>query len=300
MRPKLLPAVAAVLLAAAVGLGSAAAQASSKPATIKPAAGGPHTIFTVTFRTPDPPGHSGLFETSYLLSASGGSAAPGCVTDVSRSFAKSVPHGRITTALDPRRLGDPWCLGTFRGRVQEQRGPYCPQHMLCAEFATQVKTIGRFSFSVTQPTAGIHVPAPPGTVITTATTTTPASTAPTTTTPTTPQDTTPPTFAGITSAFACTPGPQRPGQTTPFTLTWTAATDGVTPSGQIVYDVYVATSPGAEDFSKPTYTTPPGITSYRTPGLPSHGTFYFVVRAKDLAGNEDRNTVEARGADPCV
>jgi hypothetical protein len=29
-------------------------------------------------------------------------------------------------------------------------------------------------------------------------------------------------------------------------------------------------------------------TSFTTAGLPSHGTFYFVVRARDRAGNEDR------------
>lgn len=110
----------------------------------------------------------------------------------------------------------------------------------------------------------------------------------------------PPTFTGIEKAFACTPGTQRPGQTTPFTLTWRAASDNVTPSAQLVYDVYVASSPGAEDFARPTWTTPPGVTSYRTAGLGSHGSFYFVVRARDAAGNEDANTIEVHGADPCL
>jgi hypothetical protein len=115
-----------------------------------------------------------------------------------------------------------------------------------------------------------------------------------------PVDTTPPKFGGLKAAFACTPGPQRPGQTTPFTLSWDAASDDGTPDSLIVYDVYLAAAPGGEDFSEPTWTTPPGVTGYRTPGLASHGTFYFVVRARDLAGNEDRNTVELRGSDPCV
>jgi hypothetical protein len=34
--------------------------------------------------------------------------------------------------------------------------------------------------------------------------------------------------------------------------------------------------------------------------LASHGSFYFVVRARDAAGNEDRNTIEVHGSDPCV
>jgi hypothetical protein len=112
--------------------------------------------------------------------------------------------------------------------------------------------------------------------------------------------TAPPKFAGIQWAFACTPGPQTPGETTPFNLGWEAATDDVTPPGLIVYDIYMAPQPGGEDFSSPTWTTEPGATEYRTEGLPSHGTFYFVVRARDRAGNEDANTVEVRGSDPCV
>ena len=53
------------------------------------------------------------------------------------------------------------------------------------------------------------------------------------------------------------PGAQRPGETTPFTLTWKAATDDVTPSDEIVYDVYEATTSGGANFSEPTLTTLP-------------------------------------------
>lgn len=113
-------------------------------------------------------------------------------------------------------------------------------------------------------------------------------------------DATPPVFAGLQGAFACTPGPQRPGQTTPFTLSWEAATDDVTPSSQIVYDIYLASTSGGENFSQPTWVTEPGATTFRTPGLSSHGTFYFVVRARDRAGNEDRNRLERLGSDPCL
>jgi hypothetical protein len=113
-------------------------------------------------------------------------------------------------------------------------------------------------------------------------------------------DMTPPTFGGLVSAFACTPGPQRPGQTTPFNLSWEPAVDDVDPPSAIVYDVYLSEKPGGEDYSKPTWTTGRGANGFRTPGLPSHGTFYFVVRARDRAGNEDSNTVELKGSDPCV
>jgi hypothetical protein len=85
----------------------------------------------------------------------------------------------------------------------------------------------------------------------------------------------------------------------PYWLTWQAATDDVTPSSQIVYDVFLAYTSGGENFSHPNWTTPPGATTYTTPNLPSEGT-YFVVRARDQAGNEDTNTIERTGVDPCL
>jgi hypothetical protein len=115
-----------------------------------------------------------------------------------------------------------------------------------------------------------------------------------------PGDRSPPGFDGLQQAFACTPGPQRPGQTTPYTLSWQPAVDDHTASSQIVYDVYYATQSGGEDFIHATWTTPPGVSSFRTPGLPSHGVAYFVVRARDLAGHEDGNRVEKPGIDPCL
>ena len=67
-----------------------------------------------------------------------------------------------------------------------------------------------------------------------------------------------------------------------------------------MYDIYQATTAGGEDFSKPTYTTHRGYTSFDTPPLPTDETFFFVVRARDLAGNRDSNTVEREGLNLCV
>jgi hypothetical protein len=114
------------------------------------------------------------------------------------------------------------------------------------------------------------------------------------------RDTTPPTFAGLVSATTCIPGPIGGGKTSSYHLAWDPATDNRTPARQIVYDVYQATTSGGEDFSAPTYTTPSGATSFDTPQLPSEMTFYFVVRARDRAGNSDSNTVERQGVNLCV
>ena len=114
------------------------------------------------------------------------------------------------------------------------------------------------------------------------------------------RDTTPPKFAGLKAATTCVPGPVGGGRTTSYHLSWDPATDNRTPSSQIVYDIYQATTPGGEDFSMPTYTTPPGATSFDTPQLPTDQVFYFVVRARDRAGNRDSNKVERQGQNLCV
>jgi hypothetical protein len=113
-------------------------------------------------------------------------------------------------------------------------------------------------------------------------------------------DSTPPTFAGLVKATTCVPGPIGPGKSTPYHLTWNPATDAVTPSSEIVYDVYQATTAGDESFSVPTYTTQPGVTSFATPPLSSTQKYYFVVRARDRAGNRDSNRIERVGENLCL
>jgi hypothetical protein len=114
------------------------------------------------------------------------------------------------------------------------------------------------------------------------------------------KDQTPPTFAGLKSATTCVPGPIGGATTTPYHLGWDPATDNRTPSRRIVYDIFQASSSGGEDFSMPSYTTSPGETSFTTPPLPADKAVYFVVRARDKAGNEDANKVERRGENVCV
>ena len=114
------------------------------------------------------------------------------------------------------------------------------------------------------------------------------------------RDGTPPRFQGLRSATTCVPGPIGGGGTTRYRLSWDAATDDRTPSTQIVYDVYQATTAGGENFASPTYTTPRGATGFDTPLLPTGEQFYFVVRARDRSGNSDANKVEREGVNLCV
>jgi len=105
---------------------------------------------------------------------------------------------------------------------------------------------------------------------------------------TTSADPTPPTFAGVTGVTV---------ESAPRTalFTWLPATDPETPQNEIVYDVFQGLSPGAEDFTTPIGTSDPGATSVLVTDLTPDSTLYWVVRARDKAGNRDSNTVEVNG-----
>ena len=104
-------------------------------------------------------------------------------------------------------------------------------------------------------------------------------------------DSIPPVFGGATLVSNIT--------TSTMLLSWALpATDNVTPQSNIVYLIYQATTSGAEDYALPTYTTAPGATSYQVSNLALGNAYYFVVRARDGAGNIDGNTVEVSGYYP--
>ncbi len=93
-----------------------------------------------------------------------------------------------------------------------------------------------------------------------------------------------PKFSGVTSV--------APAATTSLQITWNAAEDAVSPAAKIAYNVYVATSAGAQNFSAPTAVTPPGATSILLNTVTADTTYYVVVRAVNEAKLEDKNTAE--------
>ncbi len=93
-----------------------------------------------------------------------------------------------------------------------------------------------------------------------------------------------PTFAGLVSASILTISSSQ--------LQWNAAADVVSPSADIVYLIYQATTPTGELFTTPTYTSPPGATSFTVSNLTPGTIYYFVVRAMNEAGIIDTNMVE--------
>ena len=114
-------------------------------------------------------------------------------------------------------------------------------------------------------------------------------------------DRSPPKFAGLTAATTCIPGPVGgPVRNSSYYLKWPVASDNATPVTRILYDVYEANSSGGEDFSSPTYTSQAGATTFTTPPVPDDRPYYFVVRARDSAGNGDTNRVERPGVNLCL
>lgn len=97
-------------------------------------------------------------------------------------------------------------------------------------------------------------------------------------------DAKPPTFAGCVEATYLGDGRAR--------ITWNAATDDFTEAANIGYDVFVATSSGAQAFAAAPKATVTGQTSVVVGDLAAGNAYHFVCRAKDSTGNRDGNVVE--------
>ena len=238
----------------------AGAQGTGTTVVVSPKIGGQHSTFVVSFRAPDRTGRNGGVERRYFVSASGPSREGGsCVDQASANVPPTKAHQQVHVMLSPGHAHS-WCRGTFDGELDELESPYCTRGAECPQFVVLVKKLGKFTFKVSL-------------------------------------DRTPPSFAGLTRAVQCFGGPVYPGEQRPVALSWERASDRITPSSQITYDIYMASTAGGEDFTRPNWTTV-GKTSFETPSLAAGR--YFVVRARDQAGNEDHNRVERRAENPCV
>jgi hypothetical protein len=99
------------------------------------------------------------------------------------------------------------------------------------------------------------------------------------------KDTSAPVFGGIKTA--------GPGTGGAVAVSWDAATDDLTPAPAMTYLVYTSDKAGAEDFDTPALITDPGALSASVTRLPdATKARFFVVRARDAAGNVDTNTRE--------
>jgi hypothetical protein len=93
-------------------------------------------------------------------------------------------------------------------------------------------------------------------------------------------DLSPPTFGGLDSAV----DDQTGGN---VTLNWMMATD---PGIPITYNIYISVNSMGQDFGAANYST--ASIGMQVTGLMNGVVYYFVVRAEDMGGYEDTNTVE--------
>jgi hypothetical protein len=94
----------------------------------------------------------------------------------------------------------------------------------------------------------------------------------------------PPTFSGVKRASA-------DGAT--VRIFWLPGSDNITHPENIVYDVYSSLVQHKEDFTKPPqHTSAPGASSIVITEMNLATKYWYVVRARDVAGNEDSNNIE--------
>jgi hypothetical protein len=275
-------ALATALLAVIAASATAAGLGPTTRVTVKPASGTPRTHFAFRFRIPVATGRFGSLLRADTLSVTGPSGTA-CESRASRAVGSAKKGRRMTMTLKPSKSG--WCAGRWRGTIVQAESVRCSPTAghACPDLVVAPRVIASFRFRV-KPAATHSPPTQPSGDV--------------------------PAFAGLVSAITCpgggpqpesgaAPGPVIGPVTSSYMLSWNAATDPVTPSSQIVYDIFVATTAGAEDYAKPSFTTGPGATSFTTPAQPRRGTVYFVVRARNKAGHEDSNTVERPGVVSC-
>jgi hypothetical protein len=276
-------ALATALLVLIAASATAAKLRPTTRVTVKPGSGTPHTRFAFSLRVPVATGRFGTLSRTDTLSVTG---PPGtnCESRASHALKAAKKGKRVKLTLRPAKSG--WCAGQWRGAVLQTESFRCSPTAgrVCPDLVVAPSVIASFRFRV-KPQATHSPPTQPSGDV--------------------------PTFAGLISAVTCPPGAPRPvsgsrrpalvppGVATSYTLTWTAATDPVTPSAQIVYEIFMAITPGAENFATPTFTTAAGATAFQTPDEPRDRTLYFVVRARNAAGREDTNKVERQGVISC-
>ena len=177
-----------VFLLALVALaGFASAAAASVRVYVTPAVGHPSTRFVVRFRAPAATGNTATVRSHYELYASARHGS-GCTSSVAIAIAPTTvgQHVRITIA---HKRGRNWCLRKFSGRIVRVTSVLCLPTKACPQILIAPQTIARFSFRVTRSTSSGGGGTGGG--------------------GTGGGQTGGPTFAGLTSATDCMPGPAK-------------------------------------------------------------------------------------------
>lgn len=143
---------AAVAAAAAAVALAAVPSAQQTHPRIRPAQGGRHTSFTLSFTVRQKLGHAGVVATDYRVQVSPfRQAGASCSRSQPVPISSGSPGQVIRLPLHPPRPG--WCKRRYTVTVFLQRGPYCPPPAAgqppppCPEFATQDLDTGQAHFT---------------------------------------------------------------------------------------------------------------------------------------------------------
>jgi len=102
----------------ATGGGSA-----SSGLTVSPRTGGQMTTFTLSLTAPTSSRSLAHVRLAYTLSVTGPTGQRGCIAARSVGVPSASKGTPVSIALNPARLGDSWCVGTYTARAVEIETP---------------------------------------------------------------------------------------------------------------------------------------------------------------------------------
>jgi hypothetical protein len=166
-------AIAALLAPAAVGCGTAAQRqatvhgnggqllavvkvgaprggtAKHARITVRPATGGPTTVFTVSFVAPEATGTTRAGRRFDSLEAVLAHSTSSCVGSAEVQLPTTRAGAQVSTTLDPAKLGaGRWCPGSFTGKITQNVAPVCSPGTACPQYIAIRGVVGTFRFRV--------------------------------------------------------------------------------------------------------------------------------------------------------
>jgi hypothetical protein len=143
------PIAAAVPAATNLSPSRHATDTTLTPVDVRPATGGPHSVFTVSLRIPTKAGTSGQDHRTDSLTVTGPHRS-GCVSRAAIVLPAGAAGSSVRVRLVPGRLGGRWCAGSFQGVVTETQSVICGPNpaRACPLVMIAPQTIGRFRFRV--------------------------------------------------------------------------------------------------------------------------------------------------------
>jgi len=155
MRLTVLVVIAALAAVGAAPVAAAVPMQTASPvkAHVSPGTGGPHTRFTLSFRTPvqtGPTGQPGSAQRSESVSVQA-TRHPGCVWSGEMAIPAAAAQQMVHVALTPAHMSAgarAWCTGSFRGTVMESEHFACAPPHLCPMIAIRPQPIAQFTFTV--------------------------------------------------------------------------------------------------------------------------------------------------------